>query len=85
MGFVPQGRLRHEAASLNNTMTASMLHRWLTEEDGQDILEYALLASFLGFSAVAGVNFLGSAMNTAYTAWDSAAQSDAVVEMPDPQ
>jgi Flp pilus assembly pilin Flp len=66
-------------------MTASMWYRWLTEDDGQDILEYALLASFLGFSAVAGVNFLSSAMNTAYTAWDSAGQTDAVVEMPEPQ
>jgi len=66
-------------------MTASMWYRWLTEEDGQDILEYALLASFLGFSAVAGVNFLGTAMNTAYTSWDSAGQSDALVEMPDPK
>ena len=66
-----------------NTMTT--WHRWLTEEDGQDILEYALLASFLGFSAVAGINFLGSAMNTAYTAWDAEHQSDNLVEVPDPQ
>lgn len=82
---MPQGHLRHEVASILNTMTASVLHRWLTEEDGQDILEYALLASFLGFSAVAGVNFLGSAMNTAYTAWDAEGQKDALVEMPDPK
>ena len=67
------------------TMTTNILRRWLTEENGQDILEYALLASFLGFSAVVGIQVIGSAMNTAYTAWDSTAQSDALVEVPDPQ
>ena len=65
-------------------MTTHTLRRIALEDDGQDILEYALLASFLGFSAVAGINFLSSAMNTAYTAWDNAAQSDALVEVPDP-
>ena len=65
-------------------MTLSMWYRWLTEEDGQDIIEYALLCSFLGFSAVAGVRFLGAAMNTTYTAWESAAQSDSLVEVPEP-
>ena len=66
-------------------MTEHMLHRLLIEDDGQDILEYALLCSFLGFSAVTAVNVLGTAMNDTYTAWDDAAQSDALVEMPDPK
>ena len=66
-------------------MTTNDLRRWLIEEDGQDILEYALLASFLGFSAVVGVNLLRGAMNSTYTAWDSAHQSDALVVMPEPE
>jgi len=66
-------------------MTTNDLRRWLIEEDGQDILEYALLASFLGFSAVAGVNLVRAALNSTYTAWDAAGQSDALVVMPDPQ
>ena len=65
-------------------MTTHTLRRWLIEDDGQDIVEYALLASFLGFSAVGGIKFLSSAMNSAYTAWDSTGQSDALVEVPDP-
>ena len=63
----------------------TLLRRWLIEEDGQDILEYALLASFLGFSAVAGVNLIRAALNSTYTAWDATNQSDALVVMPDPQ
>ena len=45
-------RLRAEAAcwsrSVRHTMTMHLLRRWLIEEDGQDLIEYALLASFLG-------------------------------------
>jgi Flp pilus assembly pilin Flp len=66
-------------------MTTNTLRRFLIEEDGQDILEYALLASFLGFSAVAGVNVIRAALNSTYSAWDAAGQSDALVVMPDPQ
>ena len=32
-------------------MTTNLLRRWLTEEDGQDMIEYALLCSFIGFAA----------------------------------
>jgi Flp pilus assembly pilin Flp len=63
----------------------SLLRRWLTEEDGQDVIEYALLATFVGFAAVVGVNLLGAAMTTTYSSWDNAVQSDALVEVPDPQ
>ena len=74
---------------MESAMTALISARtWqqlLTDESGQDILEYALLASFLGFSAVAGMNVLSAAMKNAYTAWDTAAQSDALVEVQDPK
>jgi Flp pilus assembly pilin Flp len=59
--------------------------RWLTEEDGQDLIEYALLCSFIGFTATAAIGALGNAMNSAYVSWDNAGQSDTLVEVPDPQ
>ena len=68
-----------------NEMTVSLWRRWLNEERGQDIVEYALLASFLGFAAMAGAEVLRAAMNATYASWDTAAQSDALVEMPDPK
>lgn len=49
------------------------------------MIEYALLASFLGFAAVTGVAYLASAMNSTYSIWDSVGQSNALVEVPDPQ
>ncbi|HEV8396594.1 MAG TPA: hypothetical protein VGQ37_20070 [Vicinamibacterales bacterium] len=61
------------------------LWRLLTEDSGQDLIEYALLCSFMGFAAAAGVGLLGAAMNTSYVSWDTANQSDTLVEMPDPK
>lgn len=62
----------------------TILQRWHLDDSGQDILEYVLLTSFLGFAAVAGVAFLRDAMNSSYSSWDAAAQSDGLVEVPDP-
>jgi len=63
----------------------NLWHRLLTDENGQDIVEYALLASFLGFAAMAGAEVLRLAMNATYASWDAAAQSDALVEVADPK
>ena len=62
-----------------------LLTRWAADDRGQDLIEYALLASFLGFAAVTGVAYLASAMNSTYSIWDSVGQSNALVEVPDPQ
>ena len=66
-------------------MSDAMWRRWVTDESGQDVIEYALLASFLGFAAAAAVVGLRSAMNVTYQSWDTANQSDALVDMPDPK
>jgi Flp pilus assembly pilin Flp len=59
--------------------------RWLADESGQDLIEYALLCSFMGFAAAGAIGLLSAAMNTAYVSWDAAAQSDQLVEVPDPK
>ena len=66
-------------------MSYAMWQRWVTDERGQDVIEYALLASFLGFASAAAVVGLRSAMNVTYQSWDTANQSDALVDMPDPK
>jgi Flp pilus assembly pilin Flp len=63
----------------------SRLLAWIADERGQDLIEYALLGSFIGFATVAGVAAVGTALANAYTNWDAAVQSDALVEVPDPQ
>jgi Flp pilus assembly pilin Flp len=66
-------------------MSYAAWQRWVTDESGQDVIEYALLASFLGFAAAAAVVGLRSALNVTYQSWDTANQSDALVDTPDPK
>jgi Flp pilus assembly pilin Flp len=66
-------------------MTINLLRRWLVEDDGQDLIEYALLASFVGFTMIGAVTFLSDAMKDTYTSWDTTHQTDALVEVPDPK
>ena len=60
------------------------LWQLLTEDDGQDLLEYALLGSTIAFAGVVGIDLLSDAMNSTYATWDEAVQSDELVDVPDP-
>ena len=40
--------------------------RLLREDQGQDLIEYALLATFVSLVAIAGATLLGTALNTWY-------------------
>lgn len=42
----------------------SGLHR---DESGQDLIEYALVAALIAFAAVAGMGFVASAINNAFS------------------
>ena len=64
-------------------MMRRYVHRWLVEDAGQDLIEYGLLCSFVGFAAVAAVNLLGGAINNSYESWDAAAKE--LWEVPDPE
>jgi len=63
---------------------AGLVQRWWSDESGQDLIEYALLTAFVGLAGLVGINLLGGALNSSYTTWDAAGQSDALVEVPDP-
>ena len=41
------------------------LHR-LLDEDGQDMVEYALVVALIGFASVASMNSLASSINNAF-------------------
>ena len=62
----------------------SLLRRWFHDERGQDLIEYALLCSAIGFAGAVAFSFISDAMNTTYTSWDDAIHSDTLVEMPEP-
>jgi len=39
----------------------------LSNEDGQDLIEYALVVALIAFAATAGMNTLAGNINTAFT------------------
>ena len=52
-----------------------MLLRLLTEDGGQDLIEYALLSATIGLAAVAAWNVIPDAIAGAYGGWDTGVQS----------
>jgi Flp pilus assembly pilin Flp len=59
-----------------------ILKRLLVEQDGQDLIEYALLTAALGFAGAAAFTLLGVSINTAYGAWEDGTNN--LWEVPDP-
>lgn len=48
--------------------------RRAAEDDGSDLIEYALLATFVALAGWLGIQALGINMNTSYRSWDSRTQ-----------
>ena len=46
-----------------------LLTRVLGEDDGQDLIEYALLAAFVSLVAVAAITSIGSQVNSWYVGY----------------
>jgi len=46
--------------------TKALIVRWVREDEGQDLIEYALLAVTVALGAVTALNFLLNAMGTSY-------------------
>lgn len=44
-----------------------LLKRFVKDEEGQDLVEYALLLVFLALAAIAVLPFLGSAVNNVFS------------------
>jgi Flp pilus assembly pilin Flp len=45
-----------------------LIARFVREEAGQDLIEYALIATFVSLVAAAGATLLGNSLNGWYTA-----------------
>jgi Flp pilus assembly pilin Flp len=50
---------------------ASLILRLLRDDEGQDVVEYALLASTIGLSAALSIQLLLSVLGLAYRGWVS--------------
>jgi len=53
------------------TALKALALRLIHDEEGQDLFEYALLATFVSLVAIAGATLLGTALNGWYTKVES--------------
>ena len=60
----------------------NLIKRLIVEQDGQDLIEYALLTGAVGFAGAAALDALGVAINSTYTTWDTNVND--LWEVPDP-
>ena len=56
--------------------------RLVAEEDGQDLIEYALLTGAIGLCGVVGFELFGGAISAAYASWTG--DTNSLWEVPDP-
>jgi pilus assembly protein Flp/PilA len=51
----------------NNLLLLSVkLQNFITREEGQDLIEYALVVALIAFAAIGGMNTLAGKINTAF-------------------
>jgi Flp pilus assembly pilin Flp len=60
----------------------SLLRRLVREDDGQDLVEYALLGAFIGLAGAAAFTSIRSAIQTTYGALNTSNNGN--WQMPDP-
>ena len=44
----------------------NLFSRFVNEEEGQDLIEYGLLAAFVSLAVIASIDAIGGSLNTAY-------------------
>ena len=53
----------------------SLMYRLLTDEKGQDLVEYTLLTAVVALAGVAVWVAFSTAINVVYTSWDTSTQA----------
>ena len=48
-------------------MMSKWINRFVREQEGQDLVEYAMLLAFIALIAIAGVKTLGTTVNTFFS------------------
>lgn len=67
----------------HSPMVPNILRRWLVEDDGQDLVEYVLLGTVVGFASLFLMNTFDDVIRAVYQSWDGRTQ--AIWEPQDPQ
>jgi Flp pilus assembly pilin Flp len=60
----------------------NLLHRFVADEEAQDLIEYALLCTVLGFAGAAAFQLNMTAIGNTYGSWDTGVNS--LWNTPDP-
>ena len=66
---------------MNPTMP-DLVRRLFRDESGQDLVEYALLTTTIGFAGILVWSFVGTAISGTYSSWVSGVDSLAVPPAP---
>jgi Flp pilus assembly pilin Flp len=53
----------------------NLMAQLVWNEEGQDLIEYALLAAFIGLAGVGVFNVIAASMNASYSSWDTGINS----------
>ena len=53
----------------------TLIARLVWNDEGQDLVEYALLAAFIGLAGVGLFDVIATSMNASYTSWDTGINS----------
>jgi len=61
---------------------SNLLRRLMFDDEGQDVVEYALLTAAIGLAGIATWPLIATGIHNAYEAFDADAQ--AIWEVPDP-
>ena len=56
----------------------NLIARFVNEDAGQDLIEYAMLGSFVSLASYGGANLLGTTLNTWYSSVAAVVSSGAV-------
>lgn len=74
--------VRTDGSAVARGSIKGRIRRWIIDQSGVDLIEYMLLASFVGIVGWLGMQFIGINMNTSYRSWDETTQN--IWEVPDP-
>ena len=55
--------------------TQVVTNRVLTDDRGQDLIEYGVLTAMIGIAGLLALSALSTNMGTVYSSWDAAAQN----------
>ena len=51
------------------------LYRLMTEDEGQDLVEYMLLTGTIALACLVGISLIGPAIQAVYQSWDTETQN----------